>query len=62
MAKAFASAEGLPHLLVKAGIAKPGDSQQFLSRFTSGFSQVEAMFDFVLVRGGKESADQKLIG
>ncbi|GAB1316540.1 hypothetical protein MFIFM68171_06750 [Madurella fahalii] len=62
VAKAFASGEGLAHLIAKAGIAKAGDSQRVLSRFTCGFSQADDMFDFVLVGKGKDRADHKLIG
>lgn len=62
MAKAFASGEGLAHLLAKVGIAKAGDSQRVLLRFTCGFSQADDMFDFVLVGKGKDRADHKLIG
>jgi len=62
MARAFASGDGLTTLLVKAGIAKPGESQQVLSRFTCGFSQADDMFDFVLVGKGKDRADVKLTG
>ena len=43
-------------------MAKPGDSQQVVSRFTTGFSQVDDMFDFVLVGKGKDRADYKVAG
>jgi hypothetical protein len=62
MAKAFASGEGLAYLLTKVGIARPKESQQFLSRFTCGFSQADDMFDFVLVGKGKDRADHKVMG
>ncbi|KAK4032531.1 hypothetical protein C8A01DRAFT_41030 [Parachaetomium inaequale] len=62
MARAFASGDGLATLMVKAGIAKTGDSQQAMSRFTCGFSQADEMFDFVLVGKGKDRADVKLTG
>ncbi|KAK4155868.1 hypothetical protein C8A00DRAFT_31311 [Chaetomidium leptoderma] len=62
MARAFASGEGLATLLVKAGLAKSGDGQQIVSRFTSGFSQADEMFDYVLVGKGKDRADHKLMG
>jgi hypothetical protein len=62
MARAFASGEGLATLMVKAGIAKPGDSQQVMTCFTCGFSQADDMFDFVLVGKGKDRADVKLTG
>lgn len=62
VAKAFASGEGLAHVLTKAGIAKQADSHHVLSRFTCGFSQADDMFDFVLVGKGKDRADHKVIG
>jgi hypothetical protein len=60
MGRAFASGEGLVTLFAKSGMAKPGDSQQVVSRFTTGFSQVDDMFDFVLVGKGKDRADYKV--
>lgn len=62
MAKAFASGEGLAHLMSKVGIVKPKEAQQFLLRFTCGFSQADDMFDFVLVGKGKDRADDKVMG
>ncbi|KAH6855903.1 hypothetical protein B0I37DRAFT_442664 [Chaetomium sp. MPI-CAGE-AT-0009] len=61
MARAFASGEGLATLLAKSGIAQPDDSHQVVSRFTSGFSQADDLFDFVLVGKGKDRADHKLM-
>ncbi|KAF7549187.1 hypothetical protein G7046_g8427 [Stylonectria norvegica] len=60
--KAFASGDGLAYALGKAGVFAVNNSQYALSRFTSGFSQVEDLFDFILVRKGKDRADHKLIG
>ncbi|KAK4247322.1 hypothetical protein C7999DRAFT_14664 [Corynascus novoguineensis] len=62
MARAFASGEGLANLVTKAGVATPNESQQFVSRFTCGFTQADDMFDFVLVGKGKDRADHKLMG
>lgn len=62
MARAFASGTSLATLLVKAGVAKWGDSPQAVSRFTSAFSQADDLFDFVLVGKGKDRADHKLMG
>ena len=62
-AKAFASGQGLATLLMKAGFARGReDALQVVSRFTSGFSQSDDMFDFVLVGKGKDRADYKLMG
>ncbi|KAK0722641.1 hypothetical protein B0T26DRAFT_642768, partial [Lasiosphaeria miniovina] len=62
VAKAFASGEGLADLFVKAGVARESEAQSVVSRFTSGFSQGDDMFDFVLVGKGKDRADHKLMG
>lgn len=62
MVRAFASGEGLANLVTKAGVATPNESQQFVSRFTCGFTQADDMFDFVLVGKGKDRADHKLMG
>ncbi|KAK4134662.1 hypothetical protein BT67DRAFT_441826, partial [Trichocladium antarcticum] len=62
VARAFASGDGLARLLGKAGIVRAKESQQFLASFTSGFSQADDMFDFVLVGAGKDRADHKLTG
>lgn len=57
--KAFANGDGLARLLVRAGIIK---NDTGLSLFTSGFSQADDLFDFVLVGKGKDRADQKITG
>ncbi len=62
LVRAFASGEGLPYLLAKAGITKQADSHDVLSSFTRSFSQADDMFDFVLVGKGKDRADHKLMG
>ncbi len=63
LAKVFASGQGLATLLMKAGFARGReDALQVVSRFTSGFSQTDDMFDFVLVGKGKDRADYKLMG
>jgi hypothetical protein len=63
VARAFASADGLAILLAKAGVARGReDAPQILSRFASGFSQADDMFDFVLVDKGKDRADCKITG
>lgn len=59
--KAFASGEGLAHLLSKAAIIRQ-DAFHYVSRFTWGFSQADDMFDFVLVGKGKDRVDHKLMG
>ncbi|KAK5661101.1 hypothetical protein OQA88_10991 [Cercophora sp. LCS_1] len=61
VAKAFASGDGLAHLLTKAGLAKPAESPDVVSFFSRGFSQADDLFDFVLVGKGKDRADHKLM-
>lgn len=62
MVKAFAYGEGLANLFIKARIATRDSTQYVVSRFTSGFSQGDELFDFVLVGKGKDRADHKLMG
>lgn len=62
VARAFASGDGLATALTKAGVTGSGDAQRVVFRFTSGFSQANDMFDFVLVGKGKDRADHKLMG
>ncbi|KAL4883362.1 hypothetical protein BJY04DRAFT_184509 [Aspergillus karnatakaensis] len=59
MIKAFANADGLAHLLVKAKLTKSSGS---LIGFATGFSQAFDASDFVLVGSGKDRADEKIKG
>lgn len=59
MLRAYASLDGLSTALKRAGmIAEAGN----LPLFARGFSQADALFDFVFVGSGKESADHKIKG
>lgn len=57
--KAFANADGLSQVLMKAGIIKSPD---MLWDFVKWFSQAYETFDFVLVGSGKDRADEKIKG
>ncbi|OJJ07721.1 hypothetical protein ASPVEDRAFT_57018 [Aspergillus versicolor CBS 583.65] len=59
MIKAFANADGLAQILVKAKLIKSAGS---LSSFAKGFSQAHDASDFVLVGSGKDRADEKIKG
>ncbi|KAL3430977.1 hypothetical protein BDV09DRAFT_177380 [Aspergillus tetrazonus] len=59
MIKAFANADGLAQLLVKAKLIKSPGS---LTSFAKGFSQARDASDFVLVGSGKDRADEKIKG
>ncbi|KAL3490219.1 hypothetical protein BJX62DRAFT_207663 [Aspergillus germanicus] len=59
MIKAFANADGLAQLLVKARLVKSLGS---LASFAKGFSQARDLSDFVLVGSGKDRADEKIKG
>jgi hypothetical protein len=57
--KAFANGEGLSKFLANAVGTKHSSS---LADFTMGFSQSQALSDFVLVGNGKDRADKKIKG
>lgn len=59
MIKAFANADGLAQILVKAKLTK---SAGFLASFAKEFSQARDTSDFVLVGSGKDRADEKIKG
>lgn len=59
MIKAFANADGLAPLLVRAKLLKSPES---LTSFAKGFSQARDASDFVLVGSGKDRADEKIKG
>ncbi len=59
MIKAFANADGLAQILVKAKLTK---SPGFLASFAKEFSQARDTSDFVLVGSGKDRADGKIKG